>query len=112
MVFTKLYVWQTERESRWMHSALLHYWTSVWLFSFSAPIKTDDSHFEAVAAGGWGEKERKRNAQRQKRRTVWKQKLQCRLNVFCECVVVVGAQSDFNKGIVIRLCVDVSTESR
>lgn len=40
-----------------MHSGLLHYWTSAWLFSFSAPIKTDDSHFEAVVAGGRGKEE-------------------------------------------------------
>lgn len=99
IVSTNLYVWQTERERepRWMHSGLLHYWTSVWLFSFSAAIKTDDRHFEAVVAGGWAKKrkEKKRNAQKlffNKKNTEWKQKLQYRLNMFCEDVVVVDAQ--------------------
>lgn len=88
-----------EREPRWMHSGLLHYWTSVWLFSFSAPIKTDDSHFEAVCGRRVEEKEKKDTHEScfsTQRRT---QTLQCSLNMFCKYIV--DAQSGLNKGVII-----------
>lgn len=63
-------------------------------------------------ADGAEKRKRKRNAQKlffNKKNTERKEKLQDRLNMLCEDVVV-DAQSDFNKGVVVRLCVDVSTK--
>lgn len=115
IVSTNLYVWQTERERepRWMHSGLLHYWTSVWLFSFSAAIKTDDRHFEAVVAGGWAEKRKvkKRNAQKlffNKKNTEWKWSWICSVKM----LLLLTDKRDFNKGVIIPLCAEVSTKWR
>lgn len=102
-----------------MHSGLLHYWTPVWLFSFSAAIKTDDSHFEASAAGRRGRKKGKKRKERRTKAVFFQREedsVEARAAAPLEHVAVImslgegDAQSDCDKGVIIPLCVDVSTK--